>query len=132
MASAIEVGIDLAIVAFVAFGTFFMLVGALGLVRLPDIYHRMHAATKGVTLGVVSMVVAGVLAISHEGLAPGFRITTTFALVIVFQFVANPVGAHMLAKAAHLDRCRLWSGTLSDELERAPGAGPNAEPKRPS
>ena len=34
----------------------------------------------------------------------------------MFQFVANPVGAHLLAKAAHMDMTPNWAGTLSDEL----------------
>ena len=42
--------------------------------------------------------------------------STKAVLVIMFQFVAGPVGIHMLARAAHIDRVRMWKGTLSDDL----------------
>jgi multicomponent Na+:H+ antiporter subunit G len=109
--------LDLFTCAFLLFGLFFMTVGALGIVRMPDVYHRMHAATKGVTLGIVGMLVAGAFALIMQESASPFRIVTLIALVILFQFVANPVGAHMLAKAGHLDGCPRWDKTLSDELE---------------
>jgi len=114
--------VDLLTVFFLAFGVFFMMVGALGLVRLPDVYHRMHAATKGVTLGVSGMMLAAAFATTtHDGAAPSYQLITTVALVIMFQFVANPVGAHMLSKAAHLDGCPLWEGTCGDELREDEG-----------
>ena len=109
--------LHLVTVALLIFGVFFMSVGAFGLVRMPDVYHRMHAATKGVTLGIAGMLAAAAVALStHEQESP-FRLVTIVVLVILFQFVANPVGAHMLAKAAHMDRCPKWTGTLADELE---------------
>lgn len=116
-------------------GLFFMFVGAVGVWRLPDVYHRMIAATKCVTLGISGMLLASVLHFATLGLAadkpaevaavPGDAAAqgsspagtaTKALLVIVFQFVAAPVGAYMLARAAHLDGARLWKGTLSDDL----------------
>lgn len=117
--------LDLLTVGFLLFGLFFMTVGALGIVRMPDMYHRMHAATKGVTLGIVGMLIAGAFALIMQESASPFRIVTLIALVILFQFVANPVGAHMLAKAGHLDGCPQWDRTLSDELDEDRGAGDN-------
>jgi len=108
----------LAAVALV-FGLFFMLVAAVGLVRLPDIYHRMHAATKGVTLGIAGMLFAAGIALCALTDESPVAVFTKVLLVILFQFVANPVGAHLLAKAAHLDRAPKWPGTLSDELDEA-------------
>ena len=108
---------DLTTVFFLASGLFFMTVGALGLLRLPDMYHRMHAATKCVTLGISGMLLAALFYLpAHQG-ASAIEIFTKVVLVILFQFVANPVGAHLLAKAAHLDRCHMWDHTISDELE---------------
>jgi multicomponent Na+:H+ antiporter subunit G len=109
--------LDLLTVVFLLGGLFFMSVGAFGLVRMPDAYHRMHAATKGVTLGIVGMLLGGAMTLTTHEPASAFRILTTIALVIIFQFVANPVGAHMLAKAGHLDGCPQWKDTLSDDLE---------------
>ena len=108
-------------VFFLAFGIFFMMVGAVGLVRLPDVYHRMHAATKGVTLGISGMMIAAAFAASNAGIVPPYQIIATVTVVIMFQFVANPVGAHMLAKAAHLDGAPTWKGTKGDELREDAG-----------
>ena len=109
--------LDLTAFFFLAFGLFFMTVGAVGLLKLPDMYHRMHAATKGVTLGISGMLLAALFTLPSHQNASTIEIFTKIMLVILFQFVANPVGAHLLAKAAHDDQCPIWEGTLSDELE---------------
>ena len=127
--------LNLLTILSIAFGLFFMFIGALGLWRLPDLYHRMHAASKCVTLGLCGMMLAAVFhlsavaAVAKEPLpgvmaadvdAPVSRsvvaVMTKAVLVIVFQFVASPIAAHMLARAAHLDGSPIWEGTLSDEL----------------
>ncbi len=115
--------LDLLTVALLIGGMFFMCVAALGIVRMPDLYHRMHAATKGVTLGIVGLLVAGAVALGALPETQFMMIATKVALVVIFQFVANPVGAHLLSKAAHLDKAPLWSGTLSDELADAKSRG---------
>ncbi len=109
--------LDLLTVAALLFGLFFMALAAVGLCRLPDFYHRMHAASKGVTLGVTGLLIAAMFNLSTHQDATVVNIVAKVALVIIFQFVANPVGAHVLAKAAHLDGCPKWEGTLSDELD---------------
>ena len=83
-------------------GVFFLLVGSIGLVRLPDFYTRIHAAAKADTLGLGLAVVG--LAI-HEGLT-----ITTAKLLVVALFVAltNPVGIHALARAAHITGLQPW------------------------
>ena len=108
--------LDLFTVAALLSGLFFMSLAAIGMARLPDFYHRMHAASKGVTLGVVGLLIAAMFALSTHEEATVLNIVTKVTLVILFQFVANPVGAHLLAKAAHLDNATLWENTLSDEL----------------
>ncbi len=109
--------LDIATIVFVLFGLFFMSVGALGVVRLPDFYNRMHAATKCVTLGITGLLIGGGIALTAHDQAKPLSIITTITLVIIFQFIASPVGAHLLGKAAHLDGCPMWDKTLSDELE---------------
>ena len=109
--------LDLLTVAALLFGLFFITLGAVGLWRLPDFYHRMHAASKGVTLGIVGLLIAAMFGLSTHEEAAVTNIVTKVTLIIMFQFVANPVGAHLLAKAAHHDGCPKWEGTLSDDLE---------------
>jgi len=82
------------VVALVAVGTFFLLVGVVGLVRLPTIYNRMHATSKATTLGASSMLLAGVLYFGGDG--DGLA-----ALVAIgFLFLTAPTGAHMISRAA--------------------------------
>lgn len=100
---------DLISVFFVIFGTFFMIVGSIGVLRLPDAYHRLHAATKCATLGLAGLLLAAVFH-THT-----VDIVMKSILVIVFLFVANPVGSHMLARAALRDKAPQWEGTLDDE-----------------
>jgi len=100
------------------FGVFFMVVAAVGIVRMPDLYHRMHAGTKGVTLGITFLLIAGALAAAMLPDAEPVNVITKFMLVILFQFIANPVGAHLLAKAAHIDKVERWEQTIDDELEQ--------------
>ena len=101
---------DILAIFFLLGGVFFMLVGAIGVVRLPDAYHRLHAASKCSTLGLMGLVLAAML---HVGT---LDVITKSIAVILFAFAATPVGSHMLAKAAHRDNAEQWKGTLSDEL----------------
>ncbi|MEC9374079.1 MAG: monovalent cation/H(+) antiporter subunit G [Planctomycetota bacterium] len=102
--------LDLLAAIFLAFGLFFMFVGAIGVVRLPDGFNRIHAASMCVTLGLTGMLIA---ACYH--IADGPMVTKAVA-TIVFILVATPIGSHLLAKAAHHGRMPLWDRTLSDEL----------------
>jgi len=113
----LQLTLDILTLVFIIFGLFFMLVGAIGIVRLPDVYHRMHAATKSVTLGITGLLIAAFFALVQHPDVSSIGILTSISLVIIFQFVANPVGAHLIAKACHLDQAGIWSKTLSDELE---------------
>lgn len=81
---------------FLLAGSLFTLVGAVGLVRLPDFFTRLHSPTKATTLGVGGLLVASMLffAAGKEG------ISLHEVLITLFLFITAPVSAHMLAKAA--------------------------------
>ncbi|MFN3166794.1 MAG: monovalent cation/H(+) antiporter subunit G [Phycisphaeraceae bacterium] len=102
--------LDTFAIFFLIVGLFFMLVGAIGVFRLPDVFHRLHAASKCSTLGMMGLVLAASLHVGTAGV-----IAKSIA-VVLFIFVSTPVGSHMLAKAAHRDKAPQWKGTLSDEL----------------
>ena len=104
---------DILSIFFVIFGTFFMVVGAVGVLRLPDTYHRLHASTKCATLGLAGLLLA-VTFHMHS-----LDVVVKSLLVIVFAFVANPVGSHMLARAALRDRAPQWEGTIDDEHRKS-------------
>ncbi len=77
-------------------GTFFILVGALGLVKLSDFFKRLHAPTKASTLGVGCVLLGSVGYHLFLGEDPQPR----ELLITVFLFITAPISAHMMAKAA--------------------------------
>jgi multicomponent Na+:H+ antiporter subunit G len=96
--------------ALVGLGVAFDVVGCLGLLRLPDLYSRMQAATKCVALGTLLIVAGAVLtAGSPAVLAKG-------ALCLIFLVLTSPTGSHALARAAHRSGTPLWEGSLLDRL----------------
>lgn len=86
---------QLAIAAMLVIGGVFALVGAIGMLRFPDIYMRMHAPTKATTLGVGGVLVASLLASWAQG---GLGLHAL--LITLFLFVTAPVSANLMAKAA--------------------------------
>ena len=89
-------------------GVLFDLFGCIGLVRLPDIYNRLQAATKCVTLGTC-MILFGVFVINGVSAAGAKAL-----LCAVFILLTSPVGAHALARAAHRSGVKLYEGSVVD------------------
>lgn len=77
-------------------GGVFTLIGAIGLVRLPDFYTRLHAPTKATTLGVGSVVLGSMIFFVRHPLGAG----SSEILIMLFLFITAPVSANFLAKAA--------------------------------
>ncbi len=90
-------------------GAFFMLVASLGLVRLPDVYTRMHAATKATTFGMGGILLTTSLAFQD------MEVTTQSVLALVFLFLTAPVSAHLISRAAYKNGPDLCSSTTIDE-----------------
>jgi multicomponent K+:H+ antiporter subunit G len=91
----VRLSIEALLVLCLLVGGFFALVGAIGLLRLPDFLMRLHAPTKATTLGVGGLLAASVLHFALSG-----RLGVYELLVAAFLFVTAPVSASMLAKAA--------------------------------
>lgn len=91
-------------------GAIFMLLAAIGLVRMPDVLMRLHSSTKSATLGV-GLIMLGV-ALHFNDFATGIRALA----IVIFMFSTAPVAAHMIGRAAYLSGVPLWEGTLSDEM----------------
>jgi len=102
-------------IGFITVGVIFDLLGCLGLVRLPDVYNRLQAATKSVTLGTC-MVLFGVF------LEFGFTAGGAKALLcILFVLLTSPTAAHALARGSHVSGFKLWEGSVMDKLEEDKG-----------
>ena len=91
-------------------GAVFALVAAVGLLRLPDVYSRMHAATKAGTLG------SGLMMLSLALVADDFATVTRAIAGVIFFLLTAPVASHLLARAAYAVGYRLWDGSLIDEM----------------
>jgi multicomponent Na+:H+ antiporter subunit G len=90
-------------------GSLFVLVAAVGLLRMPDLFTRMHGASKAATLGSMLAVF---------GAAAWFGDVWTLAralMIAVFLMLTAPVAAHVLARAAASSGCPLVPGTVVDE-----------------
>lgn len=105
----LETAIDIISIIALLGGLFFLFVGTVGLLRLPDVYNRLHATTKCDTLG------AGLLLLSlalQSSLAVGIRLV----LLAVFILVTNPTAAHVIAKAAYITGVKpVLSRRLADD-----------------
>lgn len=93
----------------IGIGTLFVLFGTIGLVRLPDLYNRLQAATKCATLGTCSILL-GVIA--SRGIS---AVSMKALLCIIFILLTSPTAAHALARAAHISGVKLWDKSVCDK-----------------
>lgn len=97
---------------FITIGFAFDVFGCLGLVRLPDVYNRLQAATKCVTLGTSSILFGTFLIMGFT--AAGLKAL----LCIVFLVLTSPVAAHAIARGAHRAGVKLWEASVIDRYKQ--------------
>jgi len=102
------------VAALLLIGSLFMLLGAVGILRMPDVYMRIGTATKASTLGLVCILLA--VAVHFGELKMGTRAIAT----MVFIFLTAPVAAHMIGRAAYAIGVPLWDRTIVDEMHGQP------------
>lgn len=102
--------------ALVVFGVFIMTLGVYGMIRLPDTYTRLHAASKAVVLGVISLLAAS--AVTGDP-----RVVYRVVLIGVFLVLTTPVSAHVIARAAYARGEKLETPDAGDESGRDPVGG---------
>jgi multicomponent Na+:H+ antiporter subunit G len=108
---------------FIGLGVTFDLLGCIGLVRFPDVYNRLQAATKSVTLGTLG-IMFGIF------LLYGFSAMGIKALVCgLFILLTAPVSAHALSRGALIFGSKMWKGTIVDKLGEDKHGGPQIEEK---
>jgi multicomponent Na+:H+ antiporter subunit G len=112
--------LELAVAALLAGGVFFGLVAVVGLLRLPDLYTRAHAASKSDTLGAV-LSFAAVALVFGADLA-----TAKVVFLLVFMFLTNPTAAHAITRAAFDQGIEPWTVDESDR-EARPDPGTDAD-----
>lgn len=101
-------------IIFLALGTFFIVVTAIGLIRFPDAYTRAHAASKSATLGVMFILIGVFIYLWYETGTYNPRLL----LGIAFLFITGPVGGHLMARGAYFSGVKPWKGTVKDDLKK--------------
>ncbi len=100
-------------IILILLGAIFSVISAIGLVRLPDVYTRTHAASKSTTLAVMVCLLGAFLYFwSHDG-----YISVRLILGIIFVFITAPVSGHLITRAAYRSRVPLAEGSGEDELK---------------
>jgi len=96
---------------FILVGLAFNIFGCIGLIRLPDVYNRLQATTKCVTLGTCSILLGTVV-------IKGFTSTGIKTLLcIIFLILTSPVAAHALARGAYKSGVKLWEKSVCDKYK---------------
>jgi multicomponent Na+:H+ antiporter subunit G len=93
-------------------GAGFVLLAAVGVVRMPDVFTRMQATSKANTLGLACLARGAAV---HFG---DWSTATRAAIIVAFFYLTNPVAAHVIARAAYfMEGVSWWRGTVIDELQ---------------
>lgn len=106
--------LDAAAALLMLAGAAFILIAAVGVARLPDIFVRMHAATKAAVFGVGLLLLGTAFAFGEPG------VWVRVAAAILFLIFTTPIAAHALARASYAAGAPLWRGTVVDQLAEAP------------
>ena len=101
-----EIILNIIIIFCLTSGLFFFVVGVVGLVRMPDVFTRMHATTKCDTMGA-GLIFLGL--IIWQGMS---FISLNILVILIFVWLTNPTAAHAIAKSAYQ---RLESGIKNEE-----------------
>lgn len=106
---------DIVVAILLLSGTFFILSSAIGIVRFPDVYTRLHASTKASTLGIAGILIGAFifLYIAHS------IVSGKLLLAIVFTLLTAPVSGHMISRAAHRNGVKPVTKNRTDAYEEA-------------
>ncbi|RLC56619.1 MAG: Na+/H+ antiporter subunit G [Candidatus Cloacimonadota bacterium] len=102
---------DMISLIFITIGVVFDLFGCIGLIRLPDVYNRLQAATKSVTLGTCSILFG--LFIKYGFSAIGMKALIAIPLL----FFVSTVAAHALVQGSYKFGIKLWGKTVIDDYK---------------
>jgi multicomponent Na+:H+ antiporter subunit G len=91
-------------------GVFFSLSGAVGILRMPDVYTRIQCSSKAITMGALPLLIALAVAEGPFTLYGGRALLVGFLLLVL-----SPAATHALARAAYKTDVPMWSGSVADE-----------------
>lgn len=93
---------DIVIASCLVLGTFFIIVAAIGIVRMPDIYIRMHALAKAATIGIALLTIAAAIYFND------ITITSLVIGINIFLIITAPTATHILGKVVIEQGCNMW------------------------
>ena len=113
-------------------GLGFNLLGCLGLIRLPDVYNRLQAATKCVTLGTCLVLLSVMVRAGGRDAADGdwLPMLLKCGVCMAFILITSPTAAHALARGAHAAGVKLWDKSVIDKYEEDHEPGIDGEDTR--
>jgi multicomponent Na+:H+ antiporter subunit G len=93
-------------------GVIFSMIAAVGVLRFPDLYTRLHSASKVGTMGISNIVLAAAIHFNDPG------VSVRVILVIAFVLLTAPVAAHMISRAGYKVGVRMTDKSVLDELQK--------------
>ena len=102
---------EIVIAIIVSIGAAFVLLAAIGVLKMPDLFLRISVTTKAATLGVGLMLVGVSIHFSD------FYTTTRSVAIVLFVLLTAPIGAHLIGRAAYIFGVPLWKNNRIDQLE---------------
>ena len=102
---------DILIVILTTSGAIFILLAAIGVVRMPDLYLRISVTTKAATLGIGLVLLAAAIYFNE------LSVTSRVLAIILFMLLTAPVGAHMIGRASYFTGVKLWKKSVHDDLK---------------
>lgn len=103
--------VEILIMVLSAIGSVFILLAAIGIVRMPDLYLRISVTTKAATLGIGLILTGAALFFAD------FSVTSRVIAIIFFLLLTAPVGAHMIGRASYFIGTPLWKNSVLDDLK---------------
>ena len=102
--------IDIIIMIFCTVGALAILLAAVGVLRMPDVYMRLSVTTKAATMGIGLLLVGAAFHFNDVG------VTSRVIAIIFFTTVTAPVSAYLIVRAAYFIKAELWQHSIVDEL----------------
>jgi len=102
---------EITIMILISIGTLFILLAAVGILRMPDLFLRISVTTKAATLGVGLILIGMTLYFSNVSIG------TRAIAIILFLLLTAPIGAHLIGRASYFVGVPLWKKSLMDDLQ---------------
>jgi multicomponent Na+:H+ antiporter subunit G len=113
---------EIIVITLAAIGWAVSLSGALGILRMPDVYSRIQCSSKTITMGALPALLALVV-----GEGPISNYGGRALLVAVLLLVVNPAASHALARAAYKTGVPMWRGAVTDQVRQARSGPPDKD-----